>query len=202
MAGGSTKKKSTFRLWRLSAEGLAIVEETLRTILKKHGSEFDITGPIMDQYLRISRECDNKLMTELKARQMANELRDHDLGEMTSDEIEQMFTDHSKRRGLRRVTEIRNSMLEELIKVQGLDATTANEMVDRAIPKVPELKSHELGHKLRKTIDRQEAELDEGHEALETILEHSLTSEELEDLKTKELTIEEVKAHSDETEGN
>jgi hypothetical protein len=148
-----------------------------RRLLQTQGDPDLRLDGIQDLYLKISDAADRKLMTELKARQLVNELRDRDIREMTDEQLTKVLEGHARRRGYRNVERIRSNAVRTLVE-NGQPQEAAEQLVDGLIPAVPELGTDlSLAVQLRHSYDRIEEDLAAGRADLEAALDPEPTTE-------------------------
>lgn len=178
----SIRKRSTFAAFRSSIEGLCVVEAAMRralTSLSKgmKSGDADATASfldISDRYMRVVDRCREHLKSDLQARTMYEDLRERLESGMSNDEVEATLEAHFERKGWGSLEDAKADLRRYLIDEEGLDPKSADEIVARGLPKRT-ARSRQLPvvHKMRKTYQTMEAELEEAADDLQEALSSS-----------------------------
>lgn len=163
---------NTAKTFRNTAVGLNSIERKVRIKLQSKDLDDNVRHYLQEFYLRVSDAADRKLINELKARQMLNELRDADMTSMTDERIEKMIEGIIRSRGFRSVNYARRDAVNALVR-NGQPREAAQMLVDQLIPAVHVSDKATPTTRLNHSWDRIEEDMDEAKDLIEECLSPS-----------------------------
>ena len=174
---GTGKTRSSFKLWRKTIPDLAEATDLVRQLFKAPPKtdeamyEAQRKLGLVDVRIKLSKAINDTLVTELKARREAIELRKLEMDSMTDDHLEELFTQVAKRRGLKDVQEIRVQAVAKLID-RGMSQPDALALIDSVMPMQNlGVETKPMSWQLRTQLDHLMVDLDEGAESLRSALQ-------------------------------
>jgi hypothetical protein len=162
-------KPSSVKAFLGSIEGLCLIESVLRKALKPFKDvsptdpdQFSAFCDLTKAYLRVSSECRELLLADLKAQRDFEDLKRQIEAGMTPAEIEQTLEAHFVRKGWGSLDVVR-SMLFTMFTENGASAEQANEWIELGVPRGDgRSRQLPLAHKIRKAYDRIEVAMADG----------------------------------------